>query len=251
MLSLFVSLHRIFYFVEELLELFESVHFALFFVMVLFVAKVLGLVSDGILTEAEWLELDRSCRDEEYIKQLTRRYIDARKRPQTIAQKIKSCLAATFPSLRSRRNDTIVDQLNFYAMRREFILERSVEPPFKAADEKNRVPEDFNFGRYLSISLGQTLAHSVHLGVSTWLFIGLFTVLFFFVILALDEDIVVSAVRMEMISQEMCIVNESTLSQTRASISHPIDTEAVLGMDRSGLYSSRLKSCLGHSPGAH
>ena len=46
------------------MELFESVHFALFFVMVLFVAKVLGLVSDGILTEAEWLELDRSCRDE-------------------------------------------------------------------------------------------------------------------------------------------------------------------------------------------
>mmetsp|Transcript_30078 Transcript_30078/g.66603 ORF Transcript_30078/g.66603 Transcript_30078/m.66603 type:complete len:717 (-) Transcript_30078:73-2223(-) len=178
---------------EELLELFESVHYALFFVMVLFVLLVLKLVSDGMKTEEEYHELDRETRDPQHIAKCVDRVAQAEQTPVPFLRRCKLLFTSAFPSIRSRRNASVADLLHFYALRREFILERSVEPPFQPAAEKNRVPEDFAFGRYLSISLGHTLAHSVHLGMTTWLCIALFTILFFFVMMAAEAQVVILA----------------------------------------------------------
>ena len=145
---------------EELLELFESVHYALFFVMVLFVLLVLNLVSDGIKTEHEWLEMNNECRDPHHIAKCVDRVAQAEQIPIPFLRRVKGFFASTFPSIRRRRNASVADLLHFYSLRREFILERSIEPPFLPAAEKNRVPEDFDFARYLSISLGKTSIHA-------------------------------------------------------------------------------------------
>lgn len=109
---------------EELLELFESVHYALFFVMVLFVLMVLKLVGDGIKTEEEYLELDRESRDARHIGKCVDRVIHAQQTPVPFLRRCKKLFTSAFPSIRIRRNESVTDLLLFYGLRREFILER-------------------------------------------------------------------------------------------------------------------------------
>lgn len=159
---------------EELLEIFESVHFALFLVMVLFVLSVLNLVADGKSTEEEWIELEKSARNDQYIEQCKQRMVDAEQTSTPFFQRITQCLTSAFPSIRMRRNSSIFDVLQYYALRKEFLLEREITPPFKPAEGHQCVPSDFNYSKYLSMSLGHTIAHSVHLGMTTWLCIAIF-----------------------------------------------------------------------------
>ena len=176
---------------EELLEIFESVHFALFLVMVLFVLSVLNLVADGKSTEEEWIELEKSARNDQYIEQCKQRMVDAEQTSTPFFQRITQCLTSAFPSIRRRRNSSIFDVLQYYALRKEFILEREITPPFKPAEGHQCVPSDFNYSKYLSMSLGHTIAHSVHLGMTTWLCIAIFAILFFFVMMFTESNMVI------------------------------------------------------------
>jgi hypothetical protein len=68
-----------------------------------------------------------------------------------------------------RNNDALLneDELIFKALRSEFILERSSEAPFQPAPEEKRIENDFNFGRYLSLSLTHLLTHVVEVRILT------------------------------------------------------------------------------------
>lgn len=174
---------------EELKELFESVHYNLFFVMVLFVLQVLHILKESMKTEAEWLQLDYASRDEEYIEHVTSVAKDGEKRPSLSASaSLHDSIIAISPSLRSRTNETIFDALRFHAFRHEFILDRSLEEPFEPAPKDSRVPDDFHLGRYLSMRLGQTVAHSVHLGLISWSLIAVFDIMFCFFIIVIEDD---------------------------------------------------------------
>jgi hypothetical protein len=137
---------------EILVEIFEMVHFSLFFIMVIFVAQVLVLVRESMETEAKWDLLDRK-----------RRY------PAT-------------------DNDSKEIKL-FRALAEEFVLERSVEPPFDPADESSRLTSDFKFGRYLSICLGSDMGHIVHVSILSWVFFLLLTLCFYVLMLLLENDL--------------------------------------------------------------
>ena len=76
----------------------------------------------------------------------------------------------------------------FDAVRTEFILERSMDEPYLPASKEYRVEDDFNFGRYLNICLGHTLAHSVHLDNITWLVFGLITIIFYILIVLVKSE---------------------------------------------------------------
>lgn len=145
---------RIFGEEELLVEIFEMVHFSLFFIMVCFVAQVLLLVRQSMRSEAKWEKMDRKCRSS----------------------------ASVFDS----KELTL-----FRALRTEFILERSLEPPFHPTEESKRVPEDFEFGRYLSICLGKNMAHVVHVSVISWGFFLLLTFGFWELMMMLHNDLVV------------------------------------------------------------
>lgn len=140
---------------EFLVEIFEAVHFALFFVMVFFVIEVLVLVHESGHTEAQWKSLGRRSRQ---------------------------------PPSSADSHDVKL----FRALVTEFILERSVDPPFDPADQSHRVPQGFKFDRYLASCHGSKLAHVVHVNIRSWIFFIVLAFFFYGLMLVLENDFVVS-----------------------------------------------------------
>jgi hypothetical protein len=148
---------------EELLEYFESVHFSIFFIMIFFVCQVLVLVKEAAQTEKEWTALDRLCRL--HPEDVTTA-ASVRGAIQTGPSRGNS-FSALMPLLRNNDAEEKEDELIFKALRFEFILERSSEAPFEPVPEEKRIENDFNFGRYLSLSLTHLLTHVVEVRIVT------------------------------------------------------------------------------------
>jgi len=55
---------------EEMTEIFETVHYCLFAIMIFFVFQVIMLVTLGTQTESEWLALDRAVQDPTILKKI-------------------------------------------------------------------------------------------------------------------------------------------------------------------------------------
>ena len=149
----------------------EFVHYMLFFIMIFFVMLVMLLVYDAKKTEDIWWQYDRACRNSNYISQA--------KEVMQRQQLGPSSNVSTY----------VTDLLLFHSIRNEFVLERIPTEPFTPTVEEHRVSHtDFNFGRYLGICLGHSLAHSVHLNNVTWTFFGGMTILFYIILLLLDNN---------------------------------------------------------------
>jgi len=58
---------------DEVFELVESIHFGMFFIMVIFMVTVLTEVRDGLTILKEWYQWDRACQDEAYVQTLLKR----------------------------------------------------------------------------------------------------------------------------------------------------------------------------------
>jgi hypothetical protein len=173
---------------EALLELFEAVHYMLFFIMVSFVASVLKLVSGAEQMEKNWLTMNAACCDVEYMTKLD----DAMEgdQPSNKLGWISHLCQALFPCSKGSVQTFRSNLRLFRGIRHEFVLERHLVPPF-APHATNGVEEDFDVGRYLSICLGHTLGHAVHLNHATWLFLAFLTVNFFGVGIAISDQIAV------------------------------------------------------------
>lgn len=140
---------------EFLVELYEKVHYALFFVMCSFMLQVLRILVNAKRTHQEWQHMELQCQDEKRMKRI-------------IAK----------PSGRHSEKELLL----YYKLRQEFLLDRSVEPPF--APNQQPLPEDFDFSSYLYINLGKACAEVIEVKVSTWGFLALWTVLVYLVALA-------------------------------------------------------------------
>lgn len=173
---------------ETLLELFEAVHYMLFFIMVFFVVGVLKLVSGAKQMEHNWLTMDAACRDVEYMTKLD----DAMEedQPSNKLGWISYLCETLFPCSKGSVQTFRSDLRLFRGIRHEFVLERDLVPPF-APHATDGVGEDSDFGRYLSICLGHTLGHAVHLSHATWLFLAFLTVNFFGVGIAISHQVAV------------------------------------------------------------
>ncbi len=154
---------------EKLTEIFETVHYCLFAIMIFFVLQVIILVRLGTQSEEQWLTLDRACQDPTVLKKILQSSADD-------------------PELSRHEKHIIEDQKLFYALREEFLLNREVIPPFKPEDEEMRAPKDINYGRYLSMCMGETLAEVVEVSVSTWACMGLLASLFYILMLAVKDN---------------------------------------------------------------
>ena len=60
--------------------------------------------------------------------------------------------------------------------------------PFNPEDEANRVKKDFNYGRYLSMCMGETLAEVVEVSVPTWACMGALATAFYVIMLVVEDD---------------------------------------------------------------
>ena len=185
---------------EEIYEAFELVHFSLFFVMVVFVVQVMEDVREGMKTAEEWMDIDRDCRDPEFVGRLLaeKREEDAKgaagggTAPRRFWDRV-SPYVLFLPQFRRMTSERRNDKLLFYALRHEFILERSVEPPFKPADPRVRVEDNFNFGRYLAICLGEKMAHVVEIDALTWVCLAAFGSIMFCTLLVVGGNLLVSS----------------------------------------------------------
>lgn len=186
---------------EELLEIFEAVHYMLFGVMVFFVMTVLMLVKGAQRTEEDWFLMDLACRSPDYIQELggdggvhdgsstrgKRGYHSPAESKTWRSFLVRSLLSTT-------KSNFHIDLILFYGIRTEFILERSLVPPFEPATD-NGLDNDFNFGRYLSICLGHTFSHVVELEDKTWAFFGLLTILYYGLLMITSSDLTVRTIR--------------------------------------------------------
>lgn len=72
--------------------------------------------------------------------------------------------------------------LLYHKLRQEFLLHRSVQPPF--APTKYQLPDDFDFASYLYINLGRSCAEVVEVKASTWGFFAVCMVIVYLITLA-------------------------------------------------------------------
>ena len=148
---------------EKLTEIFEIVHYCLFAIMIFFVVQVIILVRLGTQSEKEWLRFDRACQDPSAIKR--------------ILSGDKNLSRGNYRSLRL-----------FYALREEFIKNRSVTHPFEEEAEEDKVARTINYGRYLSICMGETLAEVVEVDVPTWMVMALLAAFYYIFMLLVENN---------------------------------------------------------------
>mmetsp|Transcript_22261 Transcript_22261/g.36856 ORF Transcript_22261/g.36856 Transcript_22261/m.36856 type:complete len:720 (-) Transcript_22261:63-2222(-) len=179
---------------EELLEMFEWVHFGIFFIMIFFFVQVVVLIRQALKTEQQWLSLDKDYRrpEAEQYQQDTGANDNALRRSWRKLRHSNAYISL-LPHLRSEKRELEVDRAFFKALRDEFILDRSLEPPFAPVSESQRLKYDFVFGRYLGLCLVRFLARVVDVTNTTLILLAMGTVLMFAWSLVVEEDPIILA----------------------------------------------------------
>ena len=164
---------------DELLEIFENAHFIIFFIMVFFVVQVLVLVQEAGETEQEFLAMERAVRDPD---------VNWTELATSYQQHLQQSFLQSYTSLlfRDKVHQQDEDVVLFKALRDEFVLDRDLDYPFSPS--KDRVDDNFDFGRYLSTCMGSILTSVVQVNISTWVFFATGTVVYYGYALLVDEN---------------------------------------------------------------
>lgn len=176
---------------ELLVEVFETVHFTLFFVMLSFVIQVLVLLQECNETIENWYKMEADSRDpciKDKIKTLAiEREMKRRKmNPNT---RRRGSILNKVPALRNEETEVTEDHFLFDSLRDEFLKDRSIEQPFQEADKCKRLSEDdFNFARYLTTCLSDTCSKVINVSASTWIFFAVLTIAFYVVDISFNES---------------------------------------------------------------
>jgi len=174
----------------DLLEIFEFVHYTLFFIVILFISQVLVSAQEAMGTETMWLDMDRAARSGKYMRLIIDRqrkgdcnYRDGKKEICEDALLGKS----KFTLYNRKTTCALEDQLLFYCLREEFIKDRCAKT-FHPTPKEKRVPEEFNFGRYCSVCMGKILSRIVDVKILTWYFFGVSSLYFYILELLTDYN---------------------------------------------------------------
>lgn len=166
---------------KELEEIFESVHYMLFFIMVSFVVIVLILVNRAKDIEANWFVLNDACLNDAVMKNLDTLMLEE---PPVE----KGWFLSTFcPCTKTKAQRLRAELHVFRKIREEFISDTYAQEPNRE-NTVDSVTKSFHFGRYLAISLGKELAHIVHVSVFTWSFFALLTLIFYGIMWFINEN---------------------------------------------------------------
>jgi len=148
---------------KELTEMFENVHMMLFLVMILFIFQVLKLVMEGGKIEKYWHKMQA---DGWNMADLKGKYKD-------ILQDLRHHPLEPFFDPRRETFHTYKNLLEFNSLREEFI------GTSKDDHDREKLPHDFDFAKYLSMSMGEILAEMVELPLWTWLGLELIALCFY------------------------------------------------------------------------
>ena len=164
------------------MEHYRVVHFALFFVMISFVIQVVMMLQVAEKQQDRWFEMDERIRLEHGMDMK-----QSERDEMQMALKKRRWYSIICDGFDARREELI-----FRALRREFILDRSLSKPFRPCDPEKRLSDTFNFGRYLGLAQVHVLSHVIEVHLSTWGFFAFMTVLFYVIAIALNFQIEVS-----------------------------------------------------------
>ena len=200
---------------EELLEITEVVHFGIFFIMVVFFIQVLVLIRQALKTEALWRQLDREIR----FPETALHSLSSSTLGQPSADKfnddednlwihsfgplirfwrnlrLSNSFISLFPYFRNEEEELKVNRMYFRALRQEFILERSIDPPFEPLPPNQQIDPSFSFGRYLGLCLVKFLANVVEVGAVTLVLFLVGDVMYFAYCRLVQERLLVGASR--------------------------------------------------------
>lgn len=145
-------------------EIFETVHYVLFLIMVVFLAQTLALVAYGRWSEKYW----RFCE--------ARLYLDADENETVTRRAQKLASASCFSRIRQKLvRFTAVDSLLYAVLRTQFITPVIREQNWKDLDkyQSDKLDKTFDYAEYLACCMGLTLAHIVEIPAKTWVILGL------------------------------------------------------------------------------
>lgn len=148
---------------EELLEMVEIIHYMLFFVIINFVINIILLIRQATEWQHRWSKFERlehRLRGGDHLTQPEHK------------PKRRSILRYLFPDL--AEDDLFV---KYCALRKEFILDRSLHPPFTPTPIEQRLSSDFDYGHYLGNCLEKTLEEIVVIYEPTWILFGILSVI--------------------------------------------------------------------------
>lgn len=171
-------------------DLVEYVHYALFSVMVFFVLQVTILVKFADETGKQWCRMDKACRDEEIGSKLEWAPTED-ERDAIVALRKASWITRFVPQLFDPQAETIRDTVIFRALRHEFLLNRSENPPFQPRASETRL--DFDFGRYLTIAQSRILARVVEVEQEAWMCFAAGIIVFYLLALIVHENMQILA----------------------------------------------------------
>lgn len=181
--------------------------------MIGFVVQVLFLINEASGTEKFWDEMDTRARMASHSKSgSVRQSFTATKSQREAFDDKESIWSTILPQFRNAKKELRRQTLIFKALREEFILERSLDPSFEPTPLPQRVEEDFNFGRYLSLSQALVLSHIVEVEERTWFLFALGTCAFFGICELAGRDIEVCVMCDEMNSAYVAACNAFVLT---------------------------------------
>lgn len=181
-----------------LADIFELVHFTIFFVMIFFVLQVLVLARGAMKSQDEWLRMERDVRNplKAHVMEERAKHYYGDENDNRASSSQHGPLWEIFhllPFMRRYNMELHENEILYKALRDEFILERSVDPPFAPfSSPEKRLQADFNFGRYLGIALGQMCGQIVDLNRNAWAFFMVLAVLYWGFVLLIHKNVEVS-----------------------------------------------------------
>lgn len=137
---------------EKLVELFEGVHFLLFFVMVIFLVEACRLIVATLRAEEIWREAEADTQKTGSAERSLRHY----------AETHRQCRGFAWPTFAYYRLLGEKQRLRFLLLRERFIEQGKNNMGI------DKLPTDFDFANYLRRRACDEVAHLLHVDELTW-----------------------------------------------------------------------------------
>ena len=167
---------------ETLVELLETVHYILFLVMVVFIVEVMLLVVLGNGLSVKWHAMNEWVCDMEELASSSSGAVGHAALKVDEAGFVIGDKNKVLPF-------KLHDGLRFWAMRREFLLDRNALPPHVPEKKEKRVPDNFAYGQYLLESLSEDLVEMVDVSWQTWLVLEMVAALWCGILAAYYDEV--------------------------------------------------------------
>lgn len=173
-------------------EYLEDIHYLLFLVMVVAIIEVFILLFIGSRSIANYGKYNHICQDEEEIKKKVKE-LDALPHA-TYASWMCDYLKNPCTAWSKHQHRVTLDEcVIVYSLRREFILNRSPLPPYKAAVKEKQLPANFDYASYQANCLSLFLVKVVNFTPLTWLALWLLSVFWFVIMVVVDAAVSATA----------------------------------------------------------